>query len=121
AHPESVSGQDGFTTVAAVSRALEGAGYEVRRLGVGTDPHTLVAGLRAERPDVVFNLFEGLATQGQTEATVAGLLEWLGVPFTGSSSTALSLAPDQFPTLHLLRGEGLPVAAVFLVERLPCP
>ena len=53
------------------------------RLGVCRDPGALLAGLRRDRPDVVFNLFEGLADQYGTEAYAAGLLEWLGIPFTG--------------------------------------
>ena len=67
----------------------------------------MLAGLRLERPDAVFNLFEGLATHTGTEAMVVGLLEWLGVPCTGSPSSALSLALDKLRTKHLLRGAGL--------------
>jgi D-alanine-D-alanine ligase len=82
-------------------------------------------GLRHEAPDVVFNLFEGVTVgacpEAVTEAAVAGLLEWLGVPFTGSPAAALALARDKARTKHLLRGAGLPTPAFFVVERPPCP
>src|SRR5262249_52080516 len=71
-HPDAVSEHEILDTVGAVERALAGAGYEVRRLGVSRDPGCLAAGLRQHRPDVVFNLFEGLADHGDTEAHVAG-------------------------------------------------
>ena len=101
--------------------ALRHAGYAVRSLGVGEDPVVLLEGVREERPDAVFNLFEGLATQAGTEATVVGLLEWLGVPFTGSPAAALALALDKYRTKQLLRGAGLPTPAFLVVERLPVP
>src|SRR6266542_1823852 len=120
-HPDAEQEFDVYDTVDLVSCRLGAAGFEVRQLGVGLDPTALVAGLRAERPDVVFNAFEGLTTQGQTETTAAGLLEWLGVPFTGSPSAALSLTRDKYRTLQVLRGGGVRVPASFLVERPPCP
>ena len=75
------------------------------------------------RPDVVFNLFEGLADFGSTEAHVAGLLEWLGVPFTGSPYQTLCLARskhlDQAPAARgrpadagVLRRRGVAGAAL---------
>ncbi len=120
-HPDAAAEQDVFATVAVVHRALTDAGFAVHQLGASRDPQKLLAGLQTERPDVVFNLFEGLADRGDTEATAAGLLEWLGIPFTGSPSAALALARDKYRTLHLLRGAGVRVPASFLVERLPCP
>src|SRR5947207_3045693 len=82
--PDFESEQQVIFTVDIVSKNLSQAGYAVRHLGVSTDPQVLLDGLRDLRPDVIFNLFEGLPDQGGTEAFVAGLLEWSGVPFTGS-------------------------------------
>jgi D-alanine-D-alanine ligase len=69
----------------------------------------------------VFNLFEGLATDGQTEATAAGILEWLGVSFTGSPAQTLSLGRDKMLTKRLFAGSGLPTPAFMMVEDRPCP
>jgi D-alanine-D-alanine ligase len=124
-HPDAASEHEVLDSVAAVTEALEEGGFAVGRLAVGADPRALLDGLRREAPDVVFNLFEGLASGGGTEATgeatVAGLLEWLRVPFTGSPATAITLARDKVRTKHLLRGAGLPTPAFFVVEQLPCP
>jgi D-alanine-D-alanine ligase len=120
-HPHADSETGVLQTVENTRRALRRAGYTVRTLGVGEDPGELLDGVREARPDVVFNLFEGLATQAGTEATVVGLLEWRGVPFTGSPSAALALALDKHRTKQLLRGAGLPTPAAFAVDRLPAP
>ncbi len=88
------------------------------------DPSVLLDGLREYRPDVVFNLFEGLADFGDTEAHVAGILEWLELPFTGCPYQTLCLARSKHLTKHLLAGAGLPTARFFVVEDVPvedCP
>jgi D-alanine-D-alanine ligase len=64
----------------------------------------------------VFNLFEGLADQYGTEAFAAGLLEWLGIPYTGCPYQTLCVARDKPWTKRLLRGAGLPTADFFVVE-----
>ncbi len=120
-HPDFASEHEIVETAEGVARTLGDAGFEVRRLGVGTDPTVLLAELRHARPDAVFNLFEGLATHAGTEATAVGLLEWLSVPCTGSSAAALALALDKLQTKNVLRGAGLPTPAFAAVDRLPAP
>jgi D-alanine-D-alanine ligase len=120
-HPDVIAEQDVMDTAEFIAGALTRGGYGVTRLGVGRNPAELLDGVRAARPDVVFNLFEGLSDQGHTEAYVAGVLEWLGLPFTGSSSQTLALARHKALTKYLLQGAGLPTAPFFLVHRPPVP
>lgn len=120
-HPDFDSDHQVLVTVAAVAAHLAETAFEVSRLGVGRDPRSLLAGLAESEPDVVFNLFEGTADQGQTEAYVAGLLEWLKVPFTGCPSQTLGLARSKHLVKRLFLGADLPTAAFFLVDDLPVP
>jgi D-alanine-D-alanine ligase len=120
-HPDADSEHEILYTVDAVHQALTEAGYPVDRLGVARDPDVLLSGIRDRRPDVVFNLFEGLADFNSSEAHVAGLLEWLGLPFTGCPYQTLCLARTKHVTKHLLRGAGLPTPEFFVVEELPVP
>src|SRR4051794_9220032 len=83
-HPDAVSEHEILYTADAVAATLADAGYRAERLGASYDPAVLLTGLRRHAPDVVFNLFEGTADHGHTEAYAAGLLQWLGIPFTGS-------------------------------------
>ncbi len=120
-HPDAESEHEILYTVDVVQKTLSEAGFAVGRLSVGRDPSVLLEGLRRQRPDVVFNLFEGLADASDTEAHVAGMLEWLGLPFTGSPYQTLCLARNKAMTKHLLQGAGLPTAEFFAVEELPVP
>lgn len=123
-HTDYESEHEIVSTAVEVARTLDGAGFAVSRLGVNTDPGPLLASLREERPDVVFNLFEGTGDRGHNEAYVAGLLDWFQVPFTGSPFHTLCLARNKQLTKYLFQGAGLPTPAFFAVETLPvleCP
>ena len=118
-HPDADSEHEILDTTEFVQRTLTEAGYDVGTLGVSRDPAVLVEGLRDARPDVVFNLFEGLADFGDTETFAAGILEWMGVPYTGCPYQTLCLARNKHLTKHLLAGAGLPTAGFFVVEEVP--
>ncbi len=120
-HPDAESEREILSTVEAVENNLVAAHFPTHKLGISTDARPLLDGLREMQPDVVFNLFEGTGDHGHTEAYVAGLLEWSGIPFTGCPAQALGLARDKARTKYLLQGAGLPTAPFFVVENLPVP
>lgn len=57
-------------------------------------------------PDVIFNL---AFSANRLEAPFAGALDLLGIPFTGSGSTAIALANDKVRSRILLRNAGVRV------------
>lgn len=120
-HPDSDSETDVLDTTDIVVGKLLAAGLPVTRLGITADPTALLAGLTAQAPDVVFNLYEGNAVWGDTEAYVAGVLELLRVPFTGSSVQPVLLAKSKILTKRLLQSAGLPTAEFVMVNALPVP
>lgn len=115
-HPEAGSEHDIHYTVAGAAKVLAAAGFDVRQLGISYDPRPLLDELRDHPPDAVFNLFEGLATQNNTEVSVAALLEWLNVPFTGCPSASMALGRDKVRTKHLLAAVGIPTPGYALIE-----
>lgn len=123
-HPDAESDHDILEIAAAVESHLSEAGMQTECLAVGRDPRLLLEACQSSPPDVVFNLFEGLADHYDTEAYCVGLLEWLGIPYTGSPPHALTLARNKPLAKQLLRGAGLPTADFFVVDSLPvtdCP
>ncbi len=120
-HPDFESEQQVVSTVEVVSKNLAEAGFAVSRLGVSIDSRVLLDGLRDLRPDVVFNLFEGIPDQPNTEAFVAGLLEWSGIPFTGSPFMTLTLARSKHQCKYLFLGAGLPTPEFLVVHDLAVP
>jgi len=120
-HPEAGSEYDILDTVSDTSRILVAAGFGVRQIAIDRDPRPLLDELRDHPPLAVFNLYEGIATQPGTEVSVAGLLEWLGVSFTGCPTPALVMGRDKIRTKHLLSAAGLPTAPYAVVEGEPAP
>ena len=111
AHPDYLSEAGVLESVEAVEAALEQAGHRSARLGVGMDPSAIIRDLQAIEADVVVNLFEGLGGVGAGEAQVTGILELLGIRFTGSGSKCLALVREKALTKWLLLGAGLPSPA----------
>ena len=86
-------------------RALAALGHDAQSLDFDG---RFVDALREIRPDVVFNALHGT---GGEDGTIQGVLEWLGIPYTGSDLTACALAMDKHITKKLLAAEGLPTPA----------
>ena len=89
----------------AVMRALSALGHEAQSLDFDG---RFVDALREIRPDAVFNALHG---SGGEDGTIQGILEWLGIPYTGSDLTSCALAMDKHITKKLLAAEGLPTPA----------
>jgi D-alanine-D-alanine ligase len=120
-HPDAESEYDIIDTVTDTAKILQAAGFCTAKLGVNYDPQPLLDVLKSERPDAVFNLFEGVATQTGTEVSAAALLEWLNVPFTGCPSPCLSLGRDKVRTKYILSAAGIPTPEFAVIDALPCP
>ena len=118
-HPDALAEHEIVHTAGAVQENLVEAGYEVHRVSTHLDPGRMIQQLQEIKPDVVFNLFEGLPEMSQTEATVAGILEWLGIPFTGCPAIAMIIARDKPLTKRLFRDALLPTPKARLIEELP--
>ncbi len=96
---------DSAETIDAVARALARYG-EVVRLEARDD---FPLRLRAERPDIVFNIAEGLRGPNR-EAHVPAICEFYGVPYSGSDPFTLALCLDKARTKEILRANGVPTA-----------
>ncbi len=120
-HPDAGSEHDILDTVNDVFKILHAAGFRTTKLGINYDPQPLLDVLKRDRPDAVFNLFEGIATQTGTEISAAALLEWLNVPFTGCPSLALTLGRDKIRTKHILAASDIPTPPYAIIDSLPAP
>jgi D-alanine-D-alanine ligase len=93
--------------VGATVQALSRAGYSVETLGIGEDLRPLVERL-SRSPAVIVNYCEAFAGSAKGESLVAGVLELIGLPYTGSPPDALALCLNKIRTKRLLAGAGLP-------------
>ncbi|MFO8070726.1 MAG: D-alanine--D-alanine ligase [Polyangia bacterium] len=88
----------------AVARGLEESGYEVVRIDAGRDVDRRV---REAAPDAAYVALHG---RWGEDGIVQGLLEMLGVPYTGSSVLASALAMDKVLSRTVFAAGGIPVA-----------
>ena len=120
-HPDAGSEYDILDTVNDTFKVIKAAGFDTTRLGINYDPQPLLDHLKKKRPDAVFNLFEGIATQTGTEVSAAALLEWLNVPFTGCPSPALTYGRDKVRAKYVLSAAGIPTPDFVVIDALPVP
>ncbi|AQW67489.1 D-alanine--D-alanine ligase [Pseudomonas fulva] len=87
---------------AAVIGALTEAGVDVVAIDVGDD---LLARLQSEKIDRAFIILHG---RGGEDGSMQGLLECLGIPYTGSGILASALAMDKLRTKQVWQSLGIP-------------
>ncbi|MBI2796597.1 MAG: D-alanine--D-alanine ligase [Gemmatimonadetes bacterium] len=98
-------------TIDAVERALSALGTVIR-LEATED---FSERLRAERPDIVFNMAEGLNGVNR-EAHVPAICEFVGIPYTASDPFTCALCLDKARTKEVLQAHGVRTAPWVLVR-----
>ncbi|MBU0552980.1 D-alanine--D-alanine ligase [Myxococcota bacterium] len=96
-------------TGAAIAGALRARGYDVAQIDAD---RALPRRLSAARVDVVFNALHG--TYGE-DGRIQGLLDWLGMPYTGSGQRASLLAFDKALAKGIFREAAIPTLPHALV------
>jgi len=89
---------DNIGTVNAIKDALEGGSWQVDTIEATED---MFGKLLSRKPDIVFNIAEGSSGRAR-EAQVPAILDFLGIPFTGSDATTLAISLDKALTKRLL-------------------
>lgn len=89
---------------AAVASALREAGFETEELDL---TNKTLPRLFTKKPDLVFLALHG---KGGEDGSIQGLLDWLGIPYTGPGVTSSALCMDKILTKHVLRAAGIATA-----------
>ncbi|MEW6585183.1 MAG: D-alanine--D-alanine ligase [Nitrospirota bacterium] len=96
---------------AAIYNTLKGAGYDVVALDAGDD---LCDGLKREKIEMAFLALHG--GYGENGA-IQGMLEILGIPYTGSGVLASALAMDKEASKKIFLYHGVPVPPFVVVGK----
>ncbi len=107
APPDALAEYDAEETVNGIQSALRAAGHVAFLLNAD---ETLLDTIRETRPDLCFNIAEGLHGDSR-ESHVPALLELLQVPYTGAKVLTHAIALDKAMTKRVWRDQGLPTAA----------
>jgi D-alanine-D-alanine ligase len=102
---------DSPETIDAVAHALSAYGDVIRLEATPAFPEQL----RAARPDIVFNIAEGLHGPNR-ESHVPAICEFFDVPYSGSDPFTLSLCLHKARTKEFLSVRGIRTAPFTLIE-----
>ena len=101
-------------TGAGVADALEARGHQVVRIEFGPHSRGIDQLVRAANIDVAFLALHG---RGGEDGCIQGLLELLGIPYTGSSVLASALAMDKLKSKELFRLHNVPPAPYYVATK----
>jgi len=100
-----------------LDEAIRANGHETRRVIVDDTVEPLVAALKHDPPELVFNIAESFAGKSALESNVAALLNLLKLRYTGSSPAGLIVAGDKTLTKKVLSFHGILTAKFATVFR----
>jgi D-alanine-D-alanine ligase len=104
--PDAFADFDHIETVTSIRTAIETDGHQTSFIQADAD---LPYALRDEKPDICFNIAEGLGGDAR-EAQIPALLEMLKIPYTGSRVLTNGISLDKTLTKRIWRDRHLPVA-----------
>jgi len=96
---------DSEETINAISAALKKKGHTVDLVDV--EQPNLFSHFRKNRVDMVFNIAEGKCGKFR-ESEIPAILDYLGIPYTGSNTFSLALALNKALTKKILKAENIP-------------
>lgn len=103
---------DGPKTLEAIRSAIRKLGHEVIDFEATSD---LPAKLGSADVDVVFNIAEGMQGRNR-ESQVPALLDMMGIPYTGSDATTLTITLDKGLAKKIVAEAGVPTPFSFLMN-----
>lgn len=96
---------DSKVTIDAIAGALASRGHNVDLVDVETSD--IFSYFKRRPVDIVFNIAEGKHGKFR-ESEIPAILDYLNIPYTGSSTFSLALALNKALTKKILKAEGIP-------------
>ncbi len=102
----------------SIKAALQALGYETDVFNMSNSIEQLLDFLKDSKPDLIFNLVEGLGDEAIHEMHIAGIYELLGIPYTGSGPLTLGTCLNKARTKKILAYHRLPSPKFFFCTQL---
>jgi len=115
--------QSVIKSVIAVQAALTKNHYRTSVIGIKTDLYDFIQTIKRLNPKCIFNLCESIFGRSIWESNIPVLLDFMGIPYTGSDGNTLTIALNKAKSKEFLRSHGLPVPnyAIFHDEAVVLP
>lgn len=114
-HVEHEGSKDYDVVVKQITKALRKMGHKPSVLAAHSDLSKLITGLKRRKPELIFNLMETFGDNQLGAVGVVGLLDLLGIPYTGGGPGEYYIQEDKALSKKLLHYEELlyPRFAIF--------
>lgn len=106
---------DSLETINAIAKALGSRGDKVFPIEADENAYEK---LKKFKPDIVFNVAEGLRGESR-ESHIPAMLEMLGIPYTGSGPLTLAITLDKARTKEILAYNGIPTPEFKIYKKPP--
>jgi D-alanine-D-alanine ligase len=99
-----------------MAEKLSQNGFEAYPLNISDDLRILVKDVKKNNPDVIFNFMELYEENARLEMNIVGILELLGIPYTGAPPMALSNCQSKVLAKRILNSYGIRTARYTLIK-----
>ncbi len=100
-----------------MAEKLSKTGLEAYSLNIFDDLGVLIKDIKKNSPDVIFNFMELYKENSRLEMNIVGMLELLGVPYTGAPPMALSNCQSKVLAKRILNSHGINTARFMLIKK----
>jgi len=118
-YPFSAASSDVMIQVDSIEEALRSLGHSSKRIPFTRDVDAFLAAFREDPVDMVFNLCETVDEDPMFSGHATAVFELLGVPFTGSSSSAITYTIDKAMTKRILKACGIRTPKYLIYDGSP--
>lgn len=101
-----------------LARRLSKSGCNAYTLNIADDIDLLISDLKKNKPDVIFNFIELYKENARLEMNVVGLLELLGIPYTGAPPIALANCQNKVLAKKVLNTFGIRTPQSIVLKKI---
>ncbi|GAB4290454.1 MAG: D-alanine--D-alanine ligase [Marinilabiliales bacterium] len=101
-----------------IQEACQQLGYKTVSMAVGNDIYKDIKQVKAQNPDIIFNLVESTWGKGELLYFVPALLNSLKIPYTGVPLDALFITTNKVLAKKFMRLNNLPTADFFTIDEI---
>ncbi|QQS34889.1 MAG: ATP-grasp domain-containing protein [Ignavibacteriales bacterium] len=100
-----------------IAESLRKLGLDAYTLNISDNLNLLLREIKKNQPDVLFNFIELYKDNARLEMNIVGLLELIGIPFTGAPSDALANCQNKVLAKRILKASGIKTPEFMLVNK----
>jgi len=100
-----------------LANRLSKTGFDAYTLNIKDDVEYLIADLKKKKPDIIFNFVELYKDNARLEMNVVGLLELMGIPYTGAPPMSLANCQNKVLAKAMLNAVGIKTPKALVIKK----